>query len=260
MKRSLLSVSVICGVVAVTLGGVPQAEGAVYDLRTNGTTAVPTAYGTAYFTTQFVKTTGTGQIDPFLTIGQDGTESGYNTSEGVFNTQRFPQWNHELTKADLELSRSTYFGVDYFVFAIDTNEPNGGDKITISLDSFKLYSSPNTGVQATNVDSIGTKLFEMNAGDFVFYYDANSGSGQGDFAVFVPVSAFAGVGLNDKIYMYQAWGGNNVGSESGASGGGYEETRLGIGIRIVPEPSALIPLAGVLGFALTSRRLIRRRP
>src|SRR5436190_9459071 len=114
MRSSLKSAVVASGMVVTALLGVPQVHSAVYDLTTQSAVAVPTSYGTAIFTTDFTQPAGTGVFDPFLTIQANGTEQGYNTSAGVFDTKREPQWNHELTVSDLKDSRTTINGVDYF--------------------------------------------------------------------------------------------------------------------------------------------------
>jgi hypothetical protein len=248
--------------------GVPFAQGAVHDLSTEGTIVVPTATGGAIFTTSFLKTAGTGKYEPFLTIaGDGGVERGYNTSSGVFDTQRAPQWNHEITVGDLESTRFTYMGADYYSFTLDINEPNGGSSSLISLDALKIYLSSTPNQTTTNIHQLGTLVFDLDSisNQTVLYDDAVSGSGQADIAFFIPAAAFNGVPLSTLVYMYQEFGGYGP-EQMGlmrmmppdySASGGYEETRLVAGIRPVPEPSAVLPLAGVLGLVLTSRRLWR---
>src|SRR3712207_5358079 len=98
------------------------AHGAVADLTTQSTAVIQTIYGPAIFTTDFTQPTGTGVYDPFLTIQARGTEQGYNTSAGVFDTKREPQWNHEIRLSDL--TTVTIDGADYYSFLIDINEPD----------------------------------------------------------------------------------------------------------------------------------------
>jgi hypothetical protein len=247
--------------VVTALLGAPHVHSAVYDLTTQSAVAVPTSYGTAIFTTDYTQPAGTGVFDPFLSIQANGTEEGYNTSTGVFDTKREPQWNHELTVGDLEQSRTTINGVDYFSFTLDVNEPNAGEKSLISLDALQLYASNKTGQQTRNVSQLGTKVFDLDlpTNNYILYDDANSGSGQADIAFFIPVSAFAGLSPDTYIYMYQHFGSYFSSEGTATTQGGFEETRIAVNIRPVPEPSAILPLAGVLGFALTSRRLFRRR-
>ena len=261
MSSSLKSAVVSAGVVISALVGAPQIHSAVYDLTTQSAVAVPTSYGTAIFTTDFTQPAGTGVFDPFLSIQANGTEEGYNTSAGVFDTKREPQWNHELTVGDLEQTRTTINGVDYFSFTLDVNEPNAGDKSLISLDALQIYASDKTGARTQNLSQLGTKVFDLDlpTNNYVLYDDANSGSGQADIAFFIPATAFAGLPDGTIIYMYQHFGSYFSSDATATTQGGFEETRLAVNIRPIPEPSAILPLAGVLGFALTSRRLFRRR-
>ena len=261
MSSSLKSAVVGAGAVIAALVGTPQVNGAVYDLTTQSAVAVPTSYGTAIFTTDFTQPAGTGVFDPFLTIQANGTEEGYNTSAGVFDTKREPQWNHELTLADLEQTRTTINGADYFSFTLDINEPNAGEKSLISLDALQIYASDKTGQQTRNVSQLGTKVFDLDlpVNNYILYDDANSGSGEADIAFFIPTTAFTGLSPETIIYMYQHFGSYYSSDATASTQGGFEETRLAVNIRPIPEPSAILPLAGVLGFALTSRRLFRRR-
>src|SRR4051812_11724381 len=259
MSLSLKPAFIASGLVLAALLSSPAAHGTVYDLTTQSAVSVPTSYGTAIFTTDYTQPAGTGVFDPFLTIQANGTEEGYNTSAGVFDTKREPQWNHELTLADLQQSRTTINGVDYFSFTLDINEPNAGDKALISLDALKIFASDKTGQQTRNVEQLGTKVFDLDlpTDNYILYNDANSGSGQADIAFFIPASAFAGLSSSTYIYMYQHFG--SYAAADYMTQGGFEETRIAVNIRPVPEPSAVLPLAGVLGFALSGRRFLRRR-
>jgi hypothetical protein len=266
MMRLFKSAALACVLVFTMVFGASEARAAVYDLMENTTVAIPTAYGTAIFTTEFPQPAGTGRFDPFLTIQGSGVEKGYNTSESVFDTKREPHWNHELKVSDLEQSRTTMNGADYFSFTIDINEPNGGDKSLISLDALKIFVSNKSGKTTTNVEALGKTVFDLDLprDNYILYNDKNSGSGEADIAFFVPVSAFAGVSSGSYVYMFQQFGGYCAADGDYSSNSGYEETRLGGGggpqammMPPVPEPSAVLPLAGVLGLVLTSRRLGR---
>lgn len=234
----------------------PQASAAIGDLTTQSTVVISTAYGDAIFTTDFTRPTGTGVFDPFLSIQANGVEQGYNTSakQGVFDTKREPQWNHEIQVQDLEVVHIN--GTDYYAFLIDINEPNGGDKSQISLDALKIYTTTKTGQKTTNVDSLGEKRFDLDlpADSYIKYDDMNSGSGQGDIAFFIPTAAFL-TGPNaakptDYVYMYQKWGSSIAADFSGTTQGGFEETAIGRGLQPIPEVSSFLPLIGVLGMVV----------
>ncbi len=236
------------------------AFGTVYDLSTQSAVAISTSYGTAIFTADFTQPTGTGVFDPFLSIQANGIEKGYNSSAGVFDTKRESQWNHEITIGDLAQSKVTIGGADYYSFTIDINEPNAGDKSQISLDSLKIYLSGKADQTTANVDNLGSKVFDLDlpADNYLLYDDINSGSGQSDIAFFIPTAAFAGASSSSYVYMFQQFGAYKAADYDAVSQGGFEETRIAVGVRPVPEPSALIPLAGLLGVACFSRRLTRQ--
>lgn len=257
-KLPLLSAALL----AVTLFAALPARATVYDLTKESAVTVSTIYGDAIFTTDFTRPTGTGVIDPFLSIQANGSEQGYNTSakNGVFDTKREPQYNHEIRLCDI--CTVCIDGVNYYPFLIDINEPNGGDKSMISLDALKLFTSDKAGQTTRNVESLGTKRFDLDlpSDSYILYDDQNSGSGQGDIAFFIPVSAFAGANPSDYVYMYQQWGLHVSADFDGSTQGGFEETAIACGIVPIPEVSTVFPLALVLGGVVGSTYLRRRRP
>jgi hypothetical protein len=215
----------------------------------------------AIFTTNFLQPAGTGVIDPFLTIQASPTEQGYNGTNNNFDTKRVPQWNHPITLGSLQ--QVTVNGTQYYQFVVDVNEPNATATSTISLDMLSVWTSPtlqsstSTGTNGLFDGSLGTLRYNMSTslGDnSVLYFDGNSGSGQADISIYIPVSDFAGASSTDYLYMYQAWG-NSLGSS-----GGYEETLAveGSNLTSVPETSALLPLLGVLGVVVGGPMLRRK--
>ncbi len=241
--------------------GLSAAQGAVVDLTTQSAVSISTTYGTAIFTTDFTRPTGTGVFEPFLTLQANGTEQGYNTSakKGVFDTKREPQWNHEIRVQDM--AKVTIDGADYYSFLIDVNEPNAGDKSLISLDSLKIFTSTKAGQTTRNVESLGTKRFDIDlpSDSYILYDDQNSGSGQGDIAFFIPTSAFIGASPTDYVYMYQFWGGHVSADLDWETQGGFEETAIGYGVVPIPEIASILPLGLVLGAVVGVRHLRRRR-
>jgi hypothetical protein len=241
------------------LAFVTRSEAVVYDLSANSTVAVPTSTGTAIFTTDFTQPAGTGVLDPFLTIQAKGTEQGYNTSakNGVFDTKREPQYNHEVKVSDL--AKVTVNGVEYYSFLLDINEPNSASQI--SLDALKIYTSTEAGQTTRNIDSLGTKVFDLDlpVDGYILYDDLNSGSGQADIAFFIPVSAFAGASPDDYVYLYQSFGQHVSADFDGSSSGGFEETSIGAA-QPVPEVAAIFPLAGVFGLAIAAHHWRRAKP
>src|SRR3954468_6210700 len=76
------------------------AFGILLDLGSSGSGSA----GGAFFSTTAIQPTGTGVFQPFMTIQSSGTEQGYNSSAGNFDTKRSPQWNHEIKVADLQVT------------------------------------------------------------------------------------------------------------------------------------------------------------
>jgi hypothetical protein len=251
---SFLAVACLGAVLAVT----PRAQAVVYDLSTTGTVVVATSTGNAIFTTDETQTAGTGVVDPFLTIQNNGTEQGYNTPTGVFDTKRQPQYTHSVKVS--ELVKVNINGVEYYSFLLDINEGNSASGAKISLDSMKIYTSPVGDQTTTTVDNLGTKVFELDslADNFVLYDDQNSGSGQHDIAFFIPAAGFVNASADDFVYLYLKFGGFSAPGFNGSSDGGFEEIRFG-NPQPVPEVAAFFPLAGVLGLAIGAQHFRRRK-
>ena len=228
------------------------ANAAVVDLNKNES---GTANG-ALFEVGSIHPAGTGVFEPFLTIQANGDEQGYNSSTGNFDTKREPVWNHEIRFSDLQ--QTTINGTAYIGFAIDVNEPNGGGKSDITLTDLRIYTSP-TIQNSTSTDrngdfngSLGALRYDLG-GNEVYYVDRHRGSGESDINVYIPLSAFAGTGPNDYVYMYQRWGNADAMSE-----GGFEEPRLIAGITPIPELSSFFPIIGLM-VAVGATNVLRRR-
>jgi hypothetical protein len=236
----------------------PNTEAAIGDLTTNSTVVISTSFGDAIFTTDFTQPAGTGVIDPFLSIQHTGVEEGYNSSNGVFDTKRDPQWNHEIQVKDL--AKVTINGADYYSFVLDINEPNSTDKSEISLDALKIYTSDTAGKTTTNLKQLGDLRFDLDlpSDSFIKYNDYNSGSGQADIAFFIPTSAFLGASQNDYVYMYQMFGSSISADFTSTTQGGFEETYIR-SVTPVPEVTTVLPLAGILGVAIGATYFRRRR-
>jgi hypothetical protein len=233
---------------ALVVAASPTASAVVYDLEITPTVSIATVDGTAWFTTDFEKTTGTGVIDPFLSIQASPTESGFNIDQGVLDTKRNGQYTRTQHVSDL--LTITVAGIEYYSFLIDINEPNNANSV-LSIDTIKIYTSAGNNLLTSlgNLQTQGTLQFNLDSVDpnvTLLYNDLNSGSGQGDVAFFVPTSILAGVSSNDYFYLYQEFG--NFGGAYG-SDSGFEETRHAGDITFVPIPetNGLMPILAVLG-------------
>lgn len=223
----------------------------VVDLGSSGSGTI----NGARFETGSIRPAGTGVFNPFLTIQNSPWQQGYNSGTGNFDTKREPQWNHEIRFSDLQ--QTTINNVAYFGFAVDVNEP-GGNKAGISLNGLSLWTSATVQTnQSTDGNgffngSLGTLRYDLGADNSVLYDDQNSGSGESDINIFIPVSFFAGAQANDFVYMFQRWGNTD------ASQGGFEETALIAGITPIPELSSFFPIIGLM-VAVGSTHALRRR-
>ncbi|EDY17472.1 hypothetical protein CfE428DRAFT_4989 [Chthoniobacter flavus Ellin428] len=267
MKLKLSSFTTPMGALLLSLSALlasQPAHATTINLNDPSLSPAPTDPGTingAVFTTNFTQPAGTGVIDPFLTIQSSPTEQGYNGTNGNFDTKRVPQWNHPLTLGSLaEVSLN---GQQYYQFVVDVNEPNATSTSTISLDMLSVWTSPtlqsSTSTNSSGLfnGSLGTLRYNMSpslGSNDVLYFDGNSGSGQADISIYIPVSDFAGASASDYVYMYQMWG-NTL-----PSSGGYEETFAveGSNLTSVPETSALLPLFAVLGMIIGGPAIRRK--
>jgi hypothetical protein len=229
--------------------------------------AVVTANG-AIFAQTDVQPTGTGVIDPFLTIQRTGTEQGFNTDGKFQFDEKRMSYTNALPLNSLQAV--TINGVDYYKFLLDINESNNTPNSLLSLDKVQLYlgntDSPTAFVKSGdfagfktpstlvyNLDGAGDKTVELD-------YSLGHGSGSGDMYMYVQKSAFDAAnnatGYN-YVYLYSAFGdpnGSNAGFEewaaqTGSNGGGGNP-------KGVPAPPGLV-LAGV-GFGCMLLGRLRR--
>ncbi len=232
----------------VALAGLAGAANAtVVDLTTSGSSGVING---ARFETLDFRSAGTGVIQSFVRMQRNGTEQGYNTSGRpvAFDEKTDPNYTRNLTLGDVPTRIIN--GVAYKEFICDINQVSSSP--LLSLDEIKIYTS-NLGSQTTtNVDSLGTLRYDMDAGADSYVkmdYNLASGSGEGDIRMFVPLSAFGNATGNQYVYLYSFFGSNY------ACNDGFEEWAVQSPNDIVPLPTAA--LAGGLG--LLSLAALRRR-
>lgn len=241
-------------VAAFVAAASPKAAAVVYDLSSTPTVSVDTIDGKAWFTTDFTKTTGTGVSNPFLSIQESGSESGFNISSGVLDTKRNGQYTRTQRVSDLQTV--TVSGVQYYAFLLDINEPNNSNSL-ISIEAIKLYTSSNLYTSLGSLTRNATLQFDIDSlsNTTLLYDDRNSGSGQGDIAFFIPKSAFLGVPQNHYFYLYEEFG--NCGDYE--TNAGFEETSHGGNLTFVPIPETqtILPILAVLG-VVASGPFVRR--
>lgn len=207
----------------------------------------------ALFNFNEVQPSGTGVFQPFVRMQSHGTQQGYNTSGRPlpFDEQSSPVFTHDLRLGDLA---SVNVGAgNYYQFALDINESQGGGNSYLSLDAVQIYTSLLGGQTTDNIASLGDLRYDLDAnGDsFVLLDAANShGSGSSDMTMLIPVDLFVGASADSYVYLYSSFGeqgvvGGGANRQVFGSSGGFEEwaALTGSGTNVIPEPASL----GLLG-------------
>ncbi len=231
IKRNVIIASV--GVAGCLFSVTAQA--ALVDLTGSNTSGIINGAQLDFTTEQ---PTGTGVIRPFLRVQGSPTEQGYNTSAGgiPFEDKAGP-WTHDIQLSDLEASRVSLNGNEYYELLLDVNE-SGGNKSLISLDRLEFYTSSEGSQTTLDITSLGTLRYSLDAGeDSLILLDAsrNHGSGSGDLYAYIPTVNFAGVNQSDFVYMFVRFGD----ADDGTSEAGFEEWAIVDAITPVPELNAL---------------------
>jgi len=187
---------------------------------------------------------GSGVLQSFVRISaaNQNVVQGYNTSGRPlqFDENTSATFTHDLTFG--EVPQLVVDGVTYLEFMLDINQNNNNP--LLSLDDVEIYTSATGGQNTSNVASLGALVYSMDAGGDNFVrldYNLNSGSGQGDMRMLVPLSAFGGAGAGTFIYLYSRFGENNANND------GYEEWAVFGEGTIIPLPPAA--MAGMVGLA-----------
>lgn len=224
--------------VAATLGLLADSAQAdtVLNLTTSGSSG--TING-AFFQQISPKATGTGNIDSFVRIEQNGTEQGYNTDARPveFNEKKDATFTHSLLLTDVPIVNIG--GKNYRQFLLDINQTSAHP--LLSLDSIQVFlaSTGNIGSKAT-LDSLGA-IYDLDgagAARIELDYSLNSGSGSGDMFAYIPDTLFKGP--NQYVYLYSAWGNPNPSND------GFEEWAVLTSTPPIPAPgAALLVLIGL---------------
>ena len=238
------------------LAGALAANGVIFATTPDQATIVDLMHGDsgtingAQFDWTPAQPTGTGNIQPFLRVQNDGVEQGYNTSgTSLPFDDKIGPWTHNATFANLQATTVMVGNTSYFKSLLDINQTSNSP--LLSLDQLQFYTSP-TGSQTTkDVGSLGILRYSFSPSDAV-YLDAsrNHGSGSDDMFAYLPTSAFAGTSSSDFVYLYCHFG------DTHPSNAGFEEWSLVV--NPVPEASTFFPVIG-LAVAVVSTYELRRR-
>ena len=171
--------------------------------------------------------TGTGVIDTFLSIQQDGNEQGYNTDKNKV----FDNVDGVHTK-NLLFSQLVKIG-GFYSFILDINESSSSSNPLLSLDGLKFFAG-SAGQNSETVDGsgnangiIGSLLWDMDnlADNYVLldYARVGTGSGASDMLLRVPESVFSGVSNTDNIILWSRFGLQDGARSGSGSDAGFEE-------------------------------------
>ena len=257
----------------------------VCDLTTAGSSCSITGGtgSTGLFFTDEQHPTGTGYIDSFLRVQQNGYEQGYNTSDRSYNTpggmqpiiqdKTDPNFTRDLPLS--AIGTKTINGTLYAEFFLDVNEPaaTNGNKNLITLDQLEIFTSASAGLNSYsnsgNNDASGalagaTKVYDMDTATTdnyvqIDYTLSGQGSGSSDMVFYLPYSLLQG---SNYVYLFSEFGNIDGSNKKYASNGGFEEwftkSQQNTTQTSVPEPTSLVLLGtGLLAAARWRRKASR---
>lgn len=229
-----------------------------------------TSTGTILDATSAPTTVGTGVIDSFDRVQNNGTEQGYDTNASGVDDNKAGGFTHIITIASLDTG--THPG--YVTFLLDINQTSQNGNI-LSVDDIKLFTGTNSALATTPLPSGAgvTKIWDLQdatscsaqspAGScsaiagtnhIILNYNNNEGSGNGfDMFLEVPISVFNGISPGTYLYLYSSFGAVNGDSAND----GFEEWAQfnAVGQTGAPEPGTLVMFgSGLIGIAGILRR------
>lgn len=216
----------------------PSAGTATVDLTVSGNFGF---VSTGLFLTGELQPAGTGNFNSFVQIQNVGVERGYNTdyrpTQAGYHSGNTANHNHSLLLSEIPIviggnDPGTTEGVVYREFLLDLNEPVGGTKNFLSLDSLQLWQeesgsltgfTPGTGFSGAHTNYLAYNL-DSGGNNWVALTGNNAhGSGQSDVRVLIPDSVFINDASHRYVYLYSVFG--EQGSDW-SSAGGFEEWGL----------------------------------
>ena len=254
MKKHAVLILAVAGIAA----SLQTASAVDLNLTAGGTGTI----NGGIFTTTDNQSTGTGVINPFVRLQDNGVADGYNAS--VRPVMPDVNTSGQYTK-DIQLSAIpivTLSGVTYYEFLLDINQTAANP--LLSLDKLQIYTrttaltsadalSDLTGAGSTlryNLDAGGNNSVRLN-------YDLNNGSGSGDLFAYIPTSLFGGSSGTDYLYLYSSFGDSG---DPYSENDGFEE--WAVRTASTPPPPG-VPDGGasiaMLGMGLVALGAMRRK-
>ena len=241
------------------------------DLTGTGTATLlgGTAAGTILDATSAPTSVGTGNIDSFVRLQANGSETGYNTdATPPPDDDKAGSFTHSILVSSLDTTSKP----GYYTFLLDINQTSS--KPLLSLDDIQLYTASSGSISSSGTPAGATKIYDLQTAtscssvtvsatcatpssngrtEILLDYANNSGSGNGfDMFLYVPAAVFSGVSPSSYLYLYSQFGllGGNY-----ATNDGFEEWAKVSGTPTVPEPMFVgIPLAALASLGLLLRR------
>lgn len=219
--------------------------------------------GDAKFSTTQFGSSGTGVIDSFLRVQNDGVEDGHNTgSSTLLNDEKSGSFTTNLQLNQVQIV--TLSGQTYYQFLLDINQT--GDSL-LALNNVQICTAASANLTATDTcpGTLKYSFGTFGSGTDWILLDAGfsgSGSGKADLFMYVPTSALGPQG-STYVYLFSQFGlANHAGTSKndvyGDSNDGFEEwavERCFPNCAATPEPGSWILLGtGILGLAALVRR------
>lgn len=170
-----------------------------------------------------VRAAGSGVVQSFVRVSSNAsTVEGYNTSGRplFYDENNSPSFTRNLQFG--QVPTVTIGLTNYKEFLLDINQTNNNPYL--SLDNVAIRIGGTGSVTGAFGASHGSEIYNMDVGAdgdgrVDLDYSLNSGSGQTDMALYVPVSLFGAATDNTFIYLYSSFGvpfANNDGFEEWA--------------------------------------------